>query len=93
MQIPLLIWSLLHAYLTSLLALVDRDFAELLLSQRGRIVAAFGEEGLDELKDEFRELVSMYRKNQTMKEALDACSSTTSFEGGWGIKKKVKRII
>jgi hypothetical protein len=60
-------------------------------------VAAFGEEGLDELEDEFQELVSMYRKNQTMKEALDACSSTTSFEaGGWGILgtqfPKLKRL-
>ncbi len=60
-------------------------------------MAAFGEEGLDELEDEFQELVSMYRKNQTMKEALDACSSTTSFEaGGWGILgtqfPKLKRL-
>ena len=79
-----------------LVSFSGRDFAKLLRSQRGRIVAAFGEEGLDELEDEFRELVSMYRKNQTMKEALDACSSTTSFEGGWGILgtqfQKLKRL-
>lgn len=68
-----------------LVSLNGRDFAELLRSQRTRIVAAFDEHELDGLEDEFRELVGMYQKNQTIKEALDGCSLKTSFEGGWGI--------
>ena len=68
-----------------LVSLDGRDFAELLRSQRTRIVAAFDKYELDGLEDEFRELVDMYQKNQTIKEALDGCSLKTSFEGGWGI--------
>ena len=79
-----------------LVNLNGRDFAELLRSQRGRIVTAFDEQELDGLEDEYRELVSMYRKNQTIKEALDGCTLMTSFEGGWGILgtrfPKLKRL-
>ena len=42
-----------------LVSLNGHDFAELLLSQRGRIVTAFNEQELDGLQDEFRELVVM----------------------------------
>ena len=38
----------------------------------------------------------MYRRNGTIKTALDACTSKTSFEGGWGILgtqfQKLKRL-
>ena len=38
----------------------------------------------------------MYRGNGTIKTALDACTSKTSFEGGWGILgtqfQKLKRL-
>ena len=59
-------------------------------------MTAFDEQELDGLEDEYRELVSMYRKNQTIKEALDGCTLMTSFEGGWGILgtrfPKLKRL-
>ena len=43
-----------------LVSLNGHDFAELLWSQRRRIVTAFNEQELDGLQDEFRELVCMY---------------------------------
>ena len=68
-----------------LVSLNGHDFAELLWSQQRRIVIAFNEQELDGLQDEFQELVCMYQRNETIKAALDACTSKTSFEGGWGI--------
>ena len=68
-----------------LVSINGHDFAELLQSQRGRIVTALNEQELDGLQDEFQELVSMYQRNETIKAALDACTSKSSFEGGWGI--------
>ena len=51
---------------------------------------------LDGLHDEFQELVCMYQRNETIKATLDACTSKTSFEGGWGILgtqfQKLKRL-
>ena len=47
-------------------------------------MTAFNEQELDGLQDEFRELVCMYQRNGTIKASLDACTSKTSFEGGWG---------
>ena len=89
-----------------LVSLNGCHFAEPLRSQRTIRVAAFDEYKLDGLEDEFRELVDMYGKNQTIKEvlggcslkteALDGCSLKTSFEGGWGILgtkfPKLKRL-
>ena len=66
-----------------LVSLNGHDFAELLMSQQRRILTAFNEQELDGLQDEFQELVCMYQRNGTIKTALDACTSKTSFEGGW----------
>jgi hypothetical protein len=68
-----------------LVNLNGHDFAELLQSQIGIMVTAFNEQELDGLQGEFRELVCMYQRNGTIKAALDACTSKTSFEGGWEI--------
>jgi hypothetical protein len=68
-----------------LVSLSGHDFAELLQSQKGRIVTACNEQELDGLQGEFQELVCMHQRNETIKAALDTCTSKSSFEGGWGI--------
>jgi hypothetical protein len=68
-----------------LVSLSRHDFAQILWSKQREIATAFNEQGLDGLQGEFRELVYMYQRNETIKTALDTCTSETSFVGGWGI--------
>jgi hypothetical protein len=68
-----------------LVSLNGHDFAEFLLSQRGRIVTSFHEQELVGLQGEFLDFAVMYQRNETINAALDACASKMSFEGRWGI--------
>ena len=66
-----------------LVKLQGRDFAGIVQLQFERLKVCWSENNIKLIEQDFQDLGDVYVKEAALKNALDACNSTTTFLQGW----------
>ncbi|KAI9915691.1 hypothetical protein PsorP6_007244 [Peronosclerospora sorghi] len=68
---------------TKLAKMRGRDLADVIRKQRARLSVRWYPEEIEFIEQEFQELRAAYEREPALKNVLDSCDSSTSFEQVW----------
>jgi hypothetical protein len=72
-----------------LVKLRGREFADIILQQKDRLSVVCSLQKMEHIERDFERLLGAYDREPSLKQALDQCSSTTTFDQGWFCAKSV----